>query len=94
MLVGKKGFRSGKIVATHGALECFETYGINPASYLRRHLNGDWGDLCEEDIETNEEALKHGSRLLSSYKLPSGEKLWIITEADRSVTTFLLPREY
>ena len=85
-------FQSGKIVATPGALSLAER-GLDLPEYLQRHLNGDWGDLCEEDKVENLFSLKHGLRLLSAYNTPFGV-LWIITEADRSVTTFLLPEEY
>ena len=85
-------FNPGNIVATPGALSLKES-GINLLAYLQRHLNGDWGDLCEEDKAENNFSLQHGYRLLSSYQTPHG-KLWIITEADRSATTFLLPSEY
>lgn len=85
-------FQPGQIVATPGALSLAEQ-GIDLLTYLKRHLNGDWGDLCEEDKAENECSLKNGFRLISSYNTPFG-KLWIITEADRSVTTFLLPEEY
>ena len=61
---------------------------------LMRHANGDWGDVCEEDRLANERALIDGSRLFSVYHAVSGEKFWIITEWDRSVTTVLLPEEY
>lgn len=63
---------------------------------LKRHAQGDWGDLCDEDKQSNEDALKHGNRLLSSYEHEeaNGHKLYIITEADRATTTFLLPEEY
>ena len=82
-------FQPGHIVATPGAL----SLGINLLSYLKRHLNGDWGDIEVEDQAENEFSLEHGCRLLSAYQTPGG-KLWIITEADRSATTFLLPEEY
>ena len=85
-------FASGQIVATPGALELAEQ-GIDLLAYLLRHINGDWGDLCEEDKAENEFSVKNGYRILSSYTTPQG-KLWIITEADRSATTFLLPEEY
>jgi hypothetical protein len=85
-------FQSGKIVATPGVLALAER-GIDLLEYLQRHLNGDWGDLCDEDKAENLLSLKHSLRLLSAYNTPCG-KLWIITEADRSVTTFLLPEEY
>ncbi len=61
---------------------------------LQRHLDGDWGDISEEDREANNLALQNGGRLLSAYRMGSGVKLWVITEADRSVTTVLLPDEY
>ena len=61
---------------------------------LSRHLRGDWGDLCQEDKAENELSLKHGFRLLSSYPITDNDTIWIITEADRSVTTLLLPSEY
>ena len=85
-------FATGQIVATPGALELAEQ-GVDLLAYLLRHLNGDWGDLCEEDKAENEVSVKNGYRILSSYPTPQG-KLWIITEADRSATTFLLPEEY
>jgi RNA polymerase subunit RPABC4/transcription elongation factor Spt4 len=60
---------------------------------LERHANQDWGDMCKEDKKTNDDAVKHGGRVLSSYEL-RGDRLWIITEADRSVTTLMTPDEY
>ncbi len=60
---------------------------------LRRHLNGDWGDLCEEDKRENQLSLKQGFRLLSAYG-EGGDKIWIITESDRSATIVLFPDEY
>jgi hypothetical protein len=62
--------------------------------FLVRHVTGDWGNLGPYDKEENATSVKHGFRILSSYHLGNGEKLWIITEADRSVTTLLLPSEY
>ena len=61
---------------------------------LRRHARGDWGELDNEDRQANDRALKEGTRLLSSYHTNAGVKFWIITEADRSATTVLLPEEY
>lgn len=93
-------FPLGQIVSTQGALEaCSPVYR---AHCLNRHAHGDWGNTCDEDKEANNQALIDGSRVLSAYPIdpakPSkgfGENcLWIITEADRSVTTFLLPDEY
>ena len=85
-------FETGRILATPGALG-MEDDGVNLCEYLQRHLAGDWGDLCEEDKQENELSLKQGFRLLSAYDTQGG-RLWIITEADRSVTTFLRPEEY
>jgi hypothetical protein len=83
----------GKVVATPGALKLFMESGGHPFDYLARHATGDWGDLCAFDRRQNEIALREGYRFLSSY--PVGrECVWIITEADRSVTTILLPEEY
>jgi hypothetical protein len=85
-------FNPGTIVATPGALDLAQQ-GINLRAYLTRHLQGDWGDLCAEDKAETNRSLRLGFRLLSAYETSCG-KLWIITEADRSVTTFLLPEEY
>ena len=90
----KARFSPGRIVATPGALRAFEASGDLPLTYLQRHLSGDWGDLDAHDVHENEESLKHEWRLLSAYNLSDGTKIWIITEADRSATTFLLPEEY
>ena len=87
-------FNLGQIVATPGALRAFQAAGQNPLQFLQRHASGDWGELCPEDKQENEFSLKHGSRILSAYRLSDGTKLWIITEADRSATTLLLPSEY
>ena len=85
-------FIHGQIVATPGALS-LEEQGVNLLTYLHRHLNGDWGDLDEEDKTENDFSVNHGFRIMSAYNTPEG-RLWIITEADRSATTFLLPSEY
>jgi hypothetical protein len=87
-------FPAGQIVATPGALALLEEAKRTPLEFIFRHLRGDWGDLCEEDKTENELSLKYGFRLMSSYEVTNTEKLWIITEADRSVTTLLLPMEY
>jgi hypothetical protein len=92
--MGSPRFSLGQIVATPGALRALEISAESPLEFLRRHVTGDWGELDEEDRRENELSLREGFRLLSSYRLRSGEKLWIITEADRSVTTLLLPEEY
>jgi hypothetical protein len=87
------GFAAGAIYVTVGVTESInnETHRVIPL--IERHLNQDWGDVCEEDKQSNNQALINGDRLLSSYKLGE-ETIWIITEADRSATTILLPSEY
>ena len=87
-------FELGQIVATPGALAALKKAGQQPGEFLTRHINRDWGDLDEEDRKENEYSLEHGFRLLSAYKTNAGDRLWIITESDRSVTTLLLPEEY
>jgi hypothetical protein len=83
----------GRIVATPGALKLLLETGEDPVCYLSHHASGDWGDLDEYDRRENELSLRNGWRLVSSY--PIGERcIWVITEADRSVTTILLPEEY
>lgn len=87
-------FSLGQVVATPGALELLEQHSKAASEFLARHHSGDWGDvLCDEDKELNDDALKDGSRLLSAYNV-GNDKLWIITEADRSSTSVLLPSEY
>jgi hypothetical protein len=83
----------GRVVATPGALKLLSEIGAHPFDYLARHAIGDWGELCAFDRRQNETALRDGYRILSSYDVPAG-RVWIITEADRSVTTILLPEEY
>jgi hypothetical protein len=87
-------FEPGQVCATPGALREMERAGISPALLLERHLSGDWGDLCPEDKAENGWALRRGLRILSAYTLSTGARIWIITEADRSATTSLLPEEY
>src|SRR5579864_6625040 len=88
-------FPSGRIVATPGALALLEEANKSPLEFLSRHLRGDWGEeLCPEDKTENELSLKNGFRLLSSYRVNESGVLWVITEADRSSTTILLPSEY
>jgi len=96
----KEKFDLGDVVSTPGALKACSIDHLTAC--LARHVSGDWGVVCAEDAATNEEALIEGLRLLSAYPIdlakPSkgwgDNTLWIITEADRSVTTFLLPSEY
>ncbi len=87
-------FEAGRIVSTPGALEALERSNQSTSEFLRRHLSCDWGDLCDEDKQANDEAAADDLRILSAYRLNDGSKLWVITEADRSVTTLLLPEEY
>ena len=82
------------MVATPGALEALADAEEEAANYLQRHAIGDWGDLSVEDLEENTLSLEQGYRLLSAYHLKDLTKIWIITEADRSATTILLPSEY
>jgi hypothetical protein len=87
-------FELGLIVATPGALAALEKAGQEPGEFLTRHVNREWGDLSSEDKKENDHSLEYGFRLLSSYRTNAGDRLWIITEADRSATTLLLPEEY
>ena len=87
-------FSLGQVVATPGALQALQDAEQNPAELLRRHVSGDWGDLGEEDKEENELSVEKGYRIFSAYELTAGVKIWLITESDRSATTFLLPDEY
>jgi hypothetical protein len=84
----------GYPVMTPGALEALRRAQHIPPEFLLRHKHGDWGELDPEDVQTNEYALRHEQRLLSAYRTRRQEKLWVITEWDRSVTTLLLPDEY
>ena len=83
----------GRILATPGALKLLVEAGRHPLEYLARHATGDWGELCAFDRRQNEIALREGYRVFSSYEVPAG-RVWVITEADRSITTILLPEEY
>jgi hypothetical protein len=90
----KPRFALGQVVATPGALEALKAADDDPATYLQKHVTGDWGDLPAEDKRENEFSVNRQLRLLSAYHLTNGTKIWIITEADRSATTLLLPSEY
>lgn len=102
----KLKFSPGTIVCTQAVNEvCKDNEDVRAfiLHALAKHLNGDWGDLSEGDREQNEDALENGDRLFSSYNWDEGfspgndnpfEKLWIITEADRSATTVLFPEDY
>lgn len=95
MAAPNRGLTLGRLVATPGALEALADAGVSPTRLLARHVRGDWGELDEEDRRANDRALLEGTRLLSAYTLPrTNEKVWVITEWDRSSTTILLPSEY
>ena len=86
-------FPLGQVVATPGAIEVMERLEITPLALLGRHVSGDWGDIDPEDKGLNEQALKIGERIFSVYG-PEDDRLWVITEADRSATTILRPEDY
>lgn len=92
VLTSAPKFRLGRIVITSAAAEAIETAEVSQA--LARHVAGDWGDLDEQDRRENELSLQQGFRLLSAYHTLGKTKFWIITEADRSATTVLLPSDY
>jgi hypothetical protein len=83
-------FPLGRTVATPAAM----ALGIDLSSFIHRHHCGDWGDLCDEDKQANEDALAEDFRILSCYQVANGRRIYIITEADRSSTCILLPEEY
>ena len=101
-------FALGQIVATPGALDLLERCGFSSLALISRHVHGDWGDSCAEDQATNELSVQQGMRVMSVYRLVDAARLaqtppekrsslptvWIITEADRSVTPLLLPEDY
>src|SRR5271156_3431837 len=93
-ITNKPLFDLGRLVATAGALAALEKTGQDAVEFLARHVTGDWGELPVEDRAENCLSSQHGFRLLSSYRTAAGDKLWVITEADRSSTTLLLPEEY
>ncbi|TDK63579.1 hypothetical protein [Sapientia aquatica] len=86
-------FSLGQVVSTPGALSVCKNYNINPLQLIARHANGDWGDLGQEDIQANTDAIAYGGRIFSSYKV-GDEKLYLITEHDFSSTTLLRADEY
>jgi hypothetical protein len=87
-------FPLGRVVATPGALSALEKAEQLPAEFLDRHVNGDWGDVSDADKQENELSVEQGFRILSSYTTSAGDRIWVLTEADRSATTLLLPDEY
>jgi hypothetical protein len=87
-------FPLGQVVATPGALTALYEAKTLPAGLLQRHQSGDWGDVGPADADENRFSVKHDFRIISAYVLETGIRIWIITEADRSATTLLLPSEY
>ena len=87
-------FALGQTYITPGAEEALMIAGQTAIEFLRRHMSGDFGDVSHEDAQENELSLRESFRMLSAYRTARGQKLWIITEADRSSTTILLPSEY
>lgn len=87
-------FLLGMVVGTQGAVDALEEAGQGPQEFLDRHVRGDWGDVPEADKHENDFSLLHGFRILSAYTTNAGERIWVLTEADRSATTILLPDEY
>ena len=87
-------FDLGQTVMTIGAQEALAESNQLPNEFLARHQTGEYGDICEDDRQENNLSLKENFRILSAYKTAKGVKFWVITEADRSVTTILLPSEY
>ena len=88
----QRSFSAGQMMATPDVLHQIPEYEVQRA--LARHLSGDWGDCCLDDAGANDEALQTGGRLFSVYHTADGITFWIITEADRSATTVLLPENY
>ena len=95
----KVTFSLGRLLITPGALKALRESAQLPSEFVSRHAQADWGEVCDEDRQANDIALRDGSRLLSAYRTHKGVKLWIITEAaddsgERAATTLLLPSEY
>jgi hypothetical protein len=90
----KRLFPLGQLYATPGAMDALSEAGQGAAEFLSRHQRGDWSEMCEEDRRENEFSVDKRLRIFSAYHTSQGVKLWVITEADRSVTTILLPSEY
>ena len=89
----KTRFPLGQVLTTPGALEAFRQAEQEPLEFLKRHQVGDWGGVSPEDDRENEISLRPGFRLLSTFQLGTGVKIWVISERDRSATTILLPSE-
>ena len=87
-------FSLGQTTATPGALSALERSQQTPQRFLDRHISGDWGHVHDDDKQSNEDAVLHGGMIVSAYHTNLYEVIWVITEADRSSTTILLPEEY
>ena len=87
-------FDLGRVVATPGALEALTTAQSAPGELLRRHASGDWGEIPKEGARENELSVREGYRVVFSYPLRTGAKVWILTDSDRSSTCILLPSDY
>ena len=87
-------FKLGRVLATPAAVDVLNQAQVSIIDLLIRHVRGDWGDLSESDRQQNELSVEAGLRILSSYVLPNRQTIWVITEWDRSATTFLLPGDY
>lgn len=97
--ISKPLFPVGRLVATPGALAALEEAKTSVFELVARHVRGDWGCVCDEDAAANDASIRDGTRILSAYRLGTGVKVWMITEAadedgERSATTALLPDEY
>jgi len=87
-------FALGTVIATPNAIETLGRHGKSASEFIARHVTGDFGNLCEEDRELNEQALTEGSRIMSVYKLNETDTVYVITEADRSSTCCLMAEDY
>lgn len=91
-LGGDRRFELGRTVITPRALQCLDSADVQ--SGIARHIAGDWGECSPTDWQENDFALSRQLRLFSVYRDRHGTTFWVITEADRSVTTVLLPDDY
>ena len=87
-------FVLGQVGITSGALQALQKAEQEPSEFLDRHVNGDWGDVTDADKQENEVSIEQGFRILSAYTTSAGDRIWVLTEADRSATIILLPEEY
>lgn len=93
MKTAKQPLALGQLLITPHAQHYLMQHDISAMDLIQRHQQGDWGDLVADDAQANRDALVYGYRVMSSYQVGSG-KVWVITEADRSATTVLLPDDY